>query len=147
MTGQFGWTANMERIMKAQALKDNSNMDFMKGKKHLEINPSHPIIKCINERLNSDSTDELIYLLYETSLLDGGFSLADPNLFTSRLHHIIELGLSSQPKENNDTEITDKEQDNSHEEKVSGSPLKNCETINAEPATENTNNVQCRNNC
>merc|ERR1712000_763965 len=82
VTSQYGWTANMERIMKAQALRDTSTMGYMAAKKHLEINPDHSIVENLRQRAETDKNDksvkDLVMLLFETSLLSSGFSLEDP---------------------------------------------------------------------
>merc|ERR1711883_26607 len=97
VTSQYGWTANMERIMKAQALRDTSTMGYMAAKKHLEINPDHGIIENLRQRAEADKNDksvkDLVMLLFETGLLSSGFSLEDPQIHAQRIHRMIKLGL------------------------------------------------------
>jgi len=97
VTSQYGWTANMERIMKAQALRDTSTMGYMAAKKHLEINPDHSIVNSLRQKADADKNDksvkDLVLLLFETALLSSGFSLEDPALHAQRIHRMIKLGL------------------------------------------------------
>ena len=82
VTSKYGWSANMERIMKAQALSDDSRASYMRGKKTLEINPRHPLIKTLRDRAAAEPEDEsvkdLATVLYETAMLESGFTFDTP---------------------------------------------------------------------
>jgi len=97
VTSQYGWTANMERIMKAQALRDTSTMGYMAAKKQLEINPDHAIVEALRAKADLDKNDksvkDLVLLLFETALLSSGFALEDPAVHSQRIHRMIKLGL------------------------------------------------------
>merc|ERR1712113_1021908 len=103
VTSEFGWSANMERIMKAQALRDTSTMGYMAAKKHLEINPDHAIIKALCQLSSSGDSNkmmkDLVRLMFSTALLTSGFSLEEPTTHSSQIHRLISMCLDIQADE------------------------------------------------
>ncbi len=116
VTSEFGWSANMERIMKAQALRNDSMMGQMSAQKILEINVDSDIIQELNTRLTADKNDktikDIVWLLYEITLLNSGFTLEQSTPFCNRIHRMIRLGLSIDEKEPEEPQIDEEPQEN-----------------------------------
>jgi len=98
VTGEFGWSANMSRVMAAQALRDTSMSTYMAAKRSMEISSEHPIISNLREKVAKDPNDpgakDLVSLLHDVAMLTSGFNLEDPSDFAGRIHKMIRLGLS-----------------------------------------------------
>ncbi|XP_027368245.1 endoplasmin homolog isoform X1 [Abrus precatorius] len=113
VTSKYGWSANMERIMQSQTLSDASKQAYMRGKRVLEINPRHPIIKELRERVVKNPEDESVkhtaQLMYQTALFESGFLLNDPKDFASRIYDSVKSSLDISPEatveEEDETEV------------------------------------------
>jgi molecular chaperone HtpG len=97
VTGEYGWTANFQRLMNAQALRDSSMSSYMQPKKTLEINAKHPVIVKITTALEADENDktakDMLSMLWETALLSSGFTLSNPATFSSRINRMVAVAL------------------------------------------------------
>ena len=121
VTSKYGWSANMERIMKAQALSDDSRASYMRGKKTLEINPRHPLIKTLRDRAAAEPEDEsvkdLATVLYETAMLESGFTFDTPADFAGRLFKLVRKNMGV-PDDAAVEEDDDVEEDEAPEEEA-----------------------------
>jgi len=121
VTSEYGMTANMQRIMKAQALgsRDNGYMTMM-NKKTLEINPYNKMIMRIKDKLESDETGadskmlkDLVHLIYDVTLQSSGFTLEDPSTFSKRILKVINIGLGVDDDEEDNYEKVETENNTS----------------------------------
>ncbi|KAJ8497477.1 hypothetical protein OPV22_008029 [Ensete ventricosum] len=118
VTSKFGWSANMEKIMQSQTLSDASKQAYMRGKRVLEINPRHPVIKELRDRVAQDSKDESLKhtarLVYQTALMESGFILNDPKEFASSIYKSVQKSLDISPdatvEEEEDVEEAEEEE-------------------------------------
>jgi len=98
VTSQYGYSANMERIMQSQAFSDTKRTQYLVSKKTMEINPRHPIIiellKRAEESPEDEATKDLAWLLHDTALLNSGFSMSEPQAFAGRMYRMLKQGLS-----------------------------------------------------
>jgi molecular chaperone HtpG len=97
-TSQFGYSANMQRILQAQALGNKEMLKYMSGRKTLNINPNNKIIKELNKKVEAGESDNkhssnVVQLLYQTALLDSGFTIDKTNEYTKRVYRIIGAGM------------------------------------------------------
>jgi len=118
VTGQYGWTANMERIMRAQTLgRENS---YMSAKKTMEINPYHPILVDLKAKTAADGDDEslknLARLLYDSALMASGFQISETAAFSQRIYEIVSKGLGIDPNAEVPEEVIEEEADEEEEE-------------------------------
>jgi len=125
-TGQYGYTANMERIMKAQTFADGQGREHMIAKKTLEINPRHPIIKEIATRSAKDPQDkalvDLANMMLDSALLVSGFVLDNPSDLSARLNRVLAQGLAVDPEAVADEEPEEPEEPAKTEDASSDAP-------------------------
>ncbi|GLJ55069.1 hypothetical protein SUGI_1182040 [Cryptomeria japonica] len=139
VTSKYGWSANMERIMQSQTLSDANKQGYMRGKRVLEINPRHPIIKELREKVvldpESESVKQTAKLIYQTALVESGFFLSDPKEFAANIYSAIKTTLNVSPdatvdeedevEEETEVETTfDTEKEQTNEDVSEGIPAK-----------------------
>ncbi|GLU04588.1 hypothetical protein SLE2022_217260 [Rubroshorea leprosula] len=141
VTSKFGWSANMERIMQSQTLSDASKQGYMRGKRVLEINPRHPIIKELRERVANDPEGESLkqtaHLIYQTALMESGFSLNDPKDFANRIYSSVKSSLNINPDAaiEEEEEVEEPEAENEAKEDAGASKVE-AEPVEDEEDTE-----------
>eukprot|EP01025_Chloroclados_australasicus_P063193 TRINITY_DN8342_c0_g1_i4.p1 TRINITY_DN8342_c0_g1~~TRINITY_DN8342_c0_g1_i4.p1 ORF type:complete len:790 (-),score=166.72 TRINITY_DN8342_c0_g1_i4:242-2611(-) len=122
VTSKFGWSANMQRIMEAQALTDSQRQAYMKGRKILEINPRHPLIKELKSKVDADNESQvakdMALMLYETALLESGFSLDNNKDFSQRVYALLKDQIGMKASLDDIEEIDEGEEEEEQEEEV-----------------------------
>lgn len=100
VTSEWGWSANMQKIMKHQALRDDSMSSVMQGKKTMEINPDNGIIKALAQKIENEAdavyAKDIITLLYETAMIQSGFDVEDVTNFSKRIFGMVKVGLGAE---------------------------------------------------
>merc|ERR1712166_1555267 len=129
VTSQFGYSAQQEKIMKAQAFQNKDQINMMSGRKTLEINPNHPVIVNLLTKIKADKEDKAAVdsasVLFQTALIESGYEIADPSTLVKRIYKLMskELGVDPDaplkevevPEEEEAEEEDDKDSDDDKE--------------------------------
>merc|ERR1711971_828012 len=131
VTSQFGYSAQQERVMKAQSFQNKDQVGMMSGRKTLEINPNHPVIADLLSKVKADKEDvpalDTAQVLFQTALLESGYEIADPSALVNRVYRLMSKELGVDPDapikevevpegEEEEAEEDDKEEDDDSEE-------------------------------
>merc|ERR1711903_340780 len=134
VTSQFGYSAQQEKIMKAQAFQNKDQIGMMSGRKTLEVNPNHPVIVDLLSKVKADKEDasalDTAQVLFQTALIESGYEIADPSALVSRVYRLMskELGVDPDapikevevPEEEEEADEEDKDDEKDDEEKDGG---------------------------
>lgn len=120
VSGKFGWSANMERLMRAQTLGDTTSLEFMRGRRILEVNPDHPIIKdlkaaCKNEPDSSEAR-RAVELLYDTALISSGFTPDSPAELGGKIYEMMAMALGGRWGRSDEAETTEASEETANAE-------------------------------
>merc|ERR1712007_266077 len=125
VTSQFGYSAQQEKIMKAQAFQNKDQISMMSGRKTLEVNPNHPVVVDLLSKVKDDKENpaalDTAQVLFQTALIESGYEIADPSALVNRVYRLMskELGVDPDaplkevevPEEEEEAEEDDKEEE------------------------------------
>merc|ERR1711935_502970 len=122
VTSQFGYSAQQEKIMKAQAFQNKDQMGMMAGRKTLEINANHPVVIDLLSKVKTDKENEAALdtaqVLFQTALIESGYEIADPSALVSRIYRLISKELGVDPDAPiKEVEVPEEEEEAEEEEK------------------------------
>merc|ERR1712083_860000 len=131
VTSQFGYSAQQERVMKAQAFQNKDQLSTMSGRKTLEINPKHPVVSDLLAKVKADKEDkaavDTAQVLFQTALIESGYDIADPSALVNRVYRLMskELGVDPDaplkevevPEDEEEAEEEDKDEEDDEEKK------------------------------
>merc|ERR1711908_130715 len=130
VTSQFGYSAQQERVMKAQSFQNKDQINMMSGRKTLEINPNHPVVVDLLSKVKADKEDKVAVdsaqVLFQTALIESGYEIADPSALVSRVYRLMSKELGVDPDapikevevpEEEEAEEEDKDDDSGDDDK------------------------------
>merc|ERR1712097_164654 len=131
VTSQFGYSAQQERVMKAQSFQNKDQISMMSGRKTLEVNPNHPVVVDLLSKVKTDKEDkaalDTAQVLFQTALIESGYDIADPTALVNRVYRLMskELGVDPDaplkeievPEEEEEAEEEDKDDSDSDDDK------------------------------
>merc|ERR1712054_613305 len=101
VTSQFGYSAQQERVMKAQSFQNKDQINMMSGRKTLEINPNHPVVADLLTKIKADKADkaalDTAQVLFQTALIESGYEIADPSALVNRVYRLMSKELGVDP--------------------------------------------------
>jgi len=138
VTSQFGYSAQQEKVMKAQAFQNKDQLSMMSGRKTLEVNPNHPVISNLLAKVKADKDDaaamDTAQVLFQTAIIESGYEIADPSALVNRVYRLMskELGVDPDaplkevevPEEEEEAEEEDKEDEGEDSEEKDGNDEK-----------------------
>merc|ERR1712014_316299 len=121
VTSQFGYSAQQEKIMKAQAFQNKDQMGMMAGRKTLEVNPNHPVIVDLLTKVKADKEDaaalDTAQVLFQTALIESGYEIADPSALVSRVYRLMSKELGVDPDApHKEVEVPEDDEEEAEEE-------------------------------
>merc|ERR1711979_175255 len=122
VTSQFGYSAQQERVMKAQAFQNKDQLSMMSGRKTLEINPNHPVVADLLEKVKADKEDKAAMdtaaVLFQTALIESGYEIADPSALVNRVYRLMSKELGVDPDAPlKEVEVPEEEEEAEEEDK------------------------------
>merc|ERR1712087_1026344 len=131
VTSQFGYSAQQEKVMKAQAFQNKDQLSMMSGRKTLEVNPNHPVVADLLAKVKADKEDaaakDTAHVLFQTALIESGYEIADPSALVNRVYRFMskELGVDPDaplkevevPEDEEEAEEEDKDEEDDEEKK------------------------------
>merc|ERR1712207_7687 len=122
VTSQLGYSAQQERVMKAQAFQNKDQLSTMSGRKTLEINPKHPVVSDLLNKVKADKEDkaalDTAQVLFQTALIESGYDIADPSALVNRVYRLMSKELGVDPDAPlKEVEVPEEEEEAEEEEK------------------------------
>merc|ERR1712085_148352 len=129
VTSQFGYSAQQEKVMKAQAFQNKDQLSMMSGRKTLEVNPNHPVVADLLAKVKADKENvaakDTAHVLFQTALIESGYEIADPSALVNRVYRLMskELGVDADaplkevevPEEEEEAEEAEEDDDSESE--------------------------------